>query len=266
MMLSPYHLPASEDEDKIVHSLEQQILLSSLPGAQEEPCRIPFSFVAESLERAYNNDAIGLKEKIAFNLVKTTIEHARDSSNASLEMLALLRICLPLYDNRSVYGFKTHKLLKSFAKAYEKCGGVSGRTASSNILTWIKRPIPVKHKRWVISMPEIAVAHAHALCFPHHSVKGSLSILDIAALCQRLTNMYKERHKEVVVAISPNVQITGIKVDKIAEVLATVIPSLDYLECKVLVRVLLRSVSMGIGIKTFTRYVKCCFKSYQKHD
>ena len=119
-MLSPYYLTSTEDEDQRVHKLEQQILLSSLPGAQQEGrCHIPFSFVADSLERAYTNDAIGLKEKIAFNLVQTTIEHARDCGDPSLELLALLRICLPLYDNRSVYGFKTHKLLKSFAKAYE---------------------------------------------------------------------------------------------------------------------------------------------------
>jgi hypothetical protein len=259
MMLSPYYFTTTEKEDGEVQRLEQQLLLSSLPLVPSSPVpfnenSLPFSFVAENLERAYNSNTISLKENIAFNLIHSAIECGKD--NPPLELLALLRICLPQYDNRSVYGFKTHRLLKSFAKALERHGGVSGRSASANLLAWIKRPIPVKQKKWVISMPEIAVAHAHALCFPHKldaTSQSVLSIRDIAALCQRLTNMYKEKHKEVVMASTGSKNFTITKVDKIAEVLATVIPYLDYLQCKILVRVLLRSVSMGIGVKTFSR-------------
>jgi hypothetical protein len=255
-MLSPYYLMASEHENSAVQKLEEQLLVSSLPPySQTSGGSIPFSFLAENLERAYLSSRMQEKQNIAYNLVQEVMHYATDKPE--LEMFALLRLCLPSYDNRSVYGFKTYRLIKSFAKAFEKCGGVSGRTASSYLSEWIRRPEPVKQKSALISMPELAVAHAHALCFPPTQQKHTLSIRDVAAFCQHLTNMYKEKHKEVVIAATmsehgTNKEIAGIKVDKIAEFLTTLIPFLSYLECKILVRVLLRSVSMGIGMKTFT--------------
>lgn len=256
--LSPYYLMTSDEENSAVQKLEEQLLISTLPPVAGGR-GVPFSFLADNLERAYHATALLEKQNIAYNLVHEVLQSATDKPE--LELLALLRLCLPSHDNRSVYGFKTYRLIKSFAKAFEKCGGNSGRAASSYLLQWLRRPEPVKQKRTLITMPEIAVAHAHALCFPSTTKKThALSIRDIAALCQHLTNMYKEKHKELVVAATmdehgANKEIAGIKVDKVAEFLSTVIPYLGYLESKILVRVLLRTVSMGIGMKTFTKAI-----------
>lgn len=245
LLLSPYHLVSSENEDNAVLQLENQLLFSAGKG-------MPFSTVAESMEEAYETSDQAIKHNTAVALTQEVL-HGQDSP--TLQLFTLLRLCLPLYDNRSVYGFKTHRLLKSFAKALEKSGGISGKTASAQLLAWIKCPEPVRRGNTIICIPEIAVAHAHALCFPHlrHGKRG-LSVGDIGGLCQRLTNMYKEKHKDLVLATveSGEKSITGIKVDKIAEVLASVLPQLNYAECKALVRVLLRAFTMGIGVKTFT--------------
>lgn len=261
--LSPYHLlpVSSEEDDKVIQQLENQLLFAPPSSHQNHARRgemIPFYFVADNLEKAYEASSTVVKQNTATMLTQEALLHCEH--NQTLEVFSLLRLCLPTQDNRSVYGFKTHRLLKSFAKALEKCGGLSGKTASAYLLDWIRHPIPSKRGKTLICMPEIAVAHAHSMCFPHSlSISRDrdrcLSTRDIASLCQRLTNMYKEKHKEVVVAATGeagNKNITGIRVDKIAEVLATVIPMLDYLECKTLVRVLLRSVTMGIGPKTLT--------------
>ena len=212
---------------------------------------IPFYLVSENLDRAYNSNNQEIKENIAFNLVQAALHTS--SENPLLEVVSLLRICLPLYDNRSVYGFKTNKLLKSFAKAFIKCGGYAGKNASDSLLEWIKCPVAVKVNGNVISMPEIAVARAHNISFPNQQDREILTLSDVAALCQRLTNMYKEKHKDVVLATigDGKKQISAIKVDRIVEVLSEFLPRLDYLECKILVRVLLRSVTLGIGVKTF---------------
>ncbi len=250
--LSPYYLLSSDDEDKVVQSIEKSIIFASASSVKS----IPFSIVAENLERAYTTNRQDTKQKIAFNLMQEALH--RPPEDQTIEVAALLRVCLPLYDNRSVYGFKTHKLLKSFAKALEKSGGFSGSNAAESLLTWIKRPIPVKHNTSLISMPEIAVAHAHSIRFPHSNIndKERLTLMDIATLCQRLTNMYKEKHVDVITATSAGegkTLITNIKVDKIAEVLGSILPRIDYLECKILVRILLRNITLGIGVKTFMR-------------
>ena len=245
-MLSPYYLISSAEEDALVQKLEQQLLFYS---PSPSTTSIPFLLLAEKLEEAYNTNSIAIKQNIAYNLIHETFHYAREN-NPSLCMFALLRLCFPPYDNRSVYGFKSHKLLKSFAKAFEKSGSVNGRKASSKLLAWIKRPTPTRNKSsTLISMPEVEVARAHALCFPAtRKPSKQLTILDIAAMCQRLTNMYKEKHKDALVMVHN----TAVKVDKIAEFLATELPHLSYVECKVLVRILLRTISLGIGLKTFT--------------
>lgn len=258
LLLSPYHLVSSDSEDVAVQQLEKQLLFATGKG-------MPFSLVAESMERAYDTSNQAIKHNTAVALTQEALQ-AQDSF--ALQLYTVLRLCLPLYDNRSVYGFKTHRLLKSFAKALEKSGGISGKSASAQILAWLKSPVPVKRGDTLICAPEIAVAHAHALCFPqtiHPGKRRTLTIGDIGALCQRLTNMYKEKHKDLVLATgteSADKTLTGIKVDKIAEVLTAVLPNLDYTECKALVRLLLRSITMGIGVKTFTGALGPGWESY----
>ena len=242
-LLSPYHLVSSDDADKSVLQLEKQILFPSSDAS------MPFSFVADQLENAYETPSNDIKRNTAVILTQDAI---KSNDNPALELFALLRLCLPSQDNRSVYGFKTHRLIKSFAKALDKCGGLSGKQEAAKLMEWIKQPVFVKRNNTLISMPEVAIARAHAICFPSCAKHAPrLTIRDVGSLSQRLTNMYKEKHKEVVVATGSSKSVTGIKVDKIAEVLATVLPRLDYTECKVLVRLLLRTVTMGIGVKTF---------------
>jgi hypothetical protein len=244
--LSPYYLTATDDEDRVVQTVERSIVFSPASRAS-----IPFELVSENLDRAYNTNRQDDKENIAFHLLQEALHTS--SENPLSEVVALLRVCLPLYDNRSVYGFKTHKLLKSFAKAFLKSGDYAGKRASDSLLEWMKCPVAVKMKNSVICMPEIAVAHAHSIRFPNQRERERLTLSEVAALCQRLTNMYKEKHKEMVMATTGDgkTQITAIKVDKIVEVLCEILPRLNFLECKILVRVLLRSVTLGFGVKTF---------------
>ena len=129
-MLSSYYLISSTEEDGLVQKLEQQLLFySPSPTATS----IPFSLLSQKLEEAYNTNSVTVKQNIAYNLIQQTFQYAREN-NPSLGMFALLRLCFPPYDNRSVYGFKSHKLLKSFAKAFEKSGTMNGRAASNTIL------------------------------------------------------------------------------------------------------------------------------------
>jgi len=262
LFLSPYHLPLShEAEEEAAHmrALEEQLVLSGgAPLPREAVGGLPFHYVAKALEQGRKENRAGRINMVA-GLVHEALEAAHASStNPTLQVLALLRVLLPSRDSRSVYGFKTTSLVRSFAKAIEKDGGVSGKAAAQELLRAIRTPHPDEDgHNHLVTLPEVAIARAHARCFLSATAGQQpltpLSLVEVAALCQKLTNIYKERHKQAVLTLTGRLGGRGamsVHIDSVAEVLGTVLTRLSYEECMVLVRLLLRTVPMGIGPKT----------------
>jgi len=257
--LSQYHLRLSNEEEEHMYALENQLLSPPQQQQASSSGLLPFHIVASLLEQARSIQTKGLTRKeqhmnIISGLLNEALEHP---TNPTLQVLALLRVLLPSRDSRSVYGFKTTSLIRSFAKAIEKDGGVSGKAAAQTLLQSIRNPRPDEDGPHLVTMPEVAIAMAHARCFLSSSTargKGpQLSLIEVAALCQKLTNIYRERHKQAVLTITSHMGGKGgmsIHIDSVAEVLGTVLTRLSYDECKVLVRLLLRTVPMGIGTQT----------------
>ena len=225
-----------------------------LHSHSKEPTGLPFKIVADALNASEQYPSLNSDKKTA--LVSALLDQALASrpDNPVIEVFALLRILLPQMDNRSVYGFKTTGLIKSFAKAMEKNGGLSGKAAASQLLEWIKEPKPFENGHGLVTLPEVAIARANSRCFPDTPQQAPLSIMDIAIICQRLTNTYKERHKQKVITLvdprNNDLSMMSVHVDSVAEVLAGVLPLLSYVECKLLVKLLLRTVPIGIGPQT----------------
>ena len=234
--LSPYHLPALHEDE-----LAQRMQLELVSSHARQPGGLLFKDVAETLELASREKATRQK-----NLVVGLVDAAIRSrpENPVLEVYALLRVLLPEMDIASVYGFKTSGLLKSFAKAMEKNGGLSGKAAASQLMGWKKEPKPVQNGDHLVTMPETAIAMAQSKCFG--AAQGKKSLVEVVAFCQKLTNIYKEKHK---ISLSSSLSF-NLHVDNVAEALGEVLPALSYVECKVLVKLLLRTLPMGIGPQT----------------
>ena len=258
-VLSPYLYALTQHDNETVQNLEKQLLTisdshhpfsSHQPHDQKEG--LPFKFVADTLEltsQKKGRNSIEQKKQLMVGLIQKAI--LSRPSNPSLEVFALLRILLPEMDNTSVYGFKTIGLMKSFARALEKGDSLSGKAAATQLLSWIKEPKPVldENQQHIIILPEVALARAHGQCFPSSSIVSTLSLVDVAALCQRLTNAYKELHKQQQVLVA-NIHTMNVHMDTVAEILGGILPSLSYVECKVLVKWLLKTVPMGVGPQT----------------
>ena len=237
--LSPYHIP-NQNQDDLARRMEMEL---SAPSQSQEG--LLFKEVAEILESATTS---GAKKK---NLVVELVNMAMKArpENPVLEVFALLRVLMPEMDITSVYGFKTPGLLKSFAKALQKSGGLSGKAASAQLLSWNKEPKPIEHGKYLITMPESAIAMAQSKCFASSHQHKKLSLLEVVAFCQKLTNIYKERH--VITLKNDKQLVAGPQIDSGAEALCEVLPSFSYVECKVFVKVLLKTLPiMGIGPKT----------------
>ena len=237
-MLSPYHFAISEAEEASMRALERQLVQPGLPRDG-----LSFHAVAETLERA-ELMPLAQKRSLVAGLVDQAAQH---NSNPALQVFALLLVLLPQLDNRSVYGFKVTGLLKSFAKAMEKEGGMSGKLCSAQLLEWIRAPVAVEAGPHLITAPEVTVARLFSKCFPEGR---GLSLVEAVAICQRLTHTYKERHKQAVLTLPSARRAVSVHIDSVAEVLAGVLPALSYLECKLLVKLLLRTVPIGVGPRT----------------
>ena len=248
-LLSPYHMFLNEEEEAHMHALEQQLLQQQ----QQRQTGLPFSVVALGLDQCAHKNSLKIKTNIVMGLMQEAMAHPE---NPTLQVFALLRVLLPSRDSRSVFGFKTTSLIRSFAKAIEKEGGVSGKAASQQLLRTIKEPQLDETGPYFISIPEVAIARAHGKCFSSRggsSSQNRLSLVEVAALCQRLTNTYKERHKQAVLTLTTRVggkAAMSVHIDSVAEVLGSVLPRLSYVECLVLVKLLLRTVPIGIGPNT----------------
>jgi len=238
-MLSAYHVNGSSGSSALAQQMEMELLASQQQGGGG----LLFREVAEALESAKQG-----QRRQQRNLVVALVDRAIQSrhDNPALEIYALLRVLLPEVDISSVYGFKTSGILKSFAKAMEKCGGLSGKSAAAQLHSWIKEPKPLEVGKYMVSQPETAIAMAQGKCFSSTaSSRPPLSLLQVVGFCQKLTNIYKERHK-----ISVGIAGGQHHIDTVAEALVEVLPSFSYLECKVFVKMLLRTLPMGVGTMT----------------
>ena len=237
----------TEEEEAQMHALEEELI-----QAHNKKRGLPFQTIAEGLDQCASIGKMGKKTKT--NLITGLMQEAMaHPENPTLHIFALLRVLLPSRDSRSVYGFKTTSLIRSFAKAIEKEGGISGKAAAQELLGTIKEPLPDESGPYFVSTPELAIARAHGKCFSSYSRGPALSLIEVASLCQRLTNTYKERHKQAVLTLTARMghkTAMHVHIDSVAEVLGSILSRLSYVECKVLVKLLLRTVPMGIGPNT----------------
>jgi ATP-dependent DNA ligase len=242
-MLSAYHhFGLTEAEEASMRALEQQLMQ---PEDLMPRDGLTFREVAEALDTAESQPP-ARKRSLVAGLVDHALHH---SSNPPLQLFGLLRVLLPQMDNRSVYGFKTTGLLKSLAKAMEKEGGLSGKASAAQLLQWIRAPHMVDSGPHLITTPEITVARLQSKCFGEP--RRRLTLLEAVALCQRLTLTYKERHKQATLTLSDRGAASmSVHIDSVAEVLGSVLPALSYLECKLLIKLLLRTVPIGVGPQT----------------
>jgi hypothetical protein len=241
-----------DKEEEPLQLLEAQLhRIAALPQYHMEatPEDLRFRTVADALDQAAELPP-ARRRNLVVGLVDRALQHPVDPT---LHLFALMRVLAPQTDNRSVYGFKTQGLLRSFAKALEKEGGISGKAAATQLLMWAREPKPNKSGKHLVTYPEMAIGMAHSRCFAAPQGPG-LSVVEVAALCQRLTDTYRERHVTTTVSLADgerrNNMLMGVHIDSVAEVLGPVLPKLSYAECKTLVKLLLRTVPMGVGPRT----------------
>ena len=191
-----------------------------------------------------------------FNSGGCDVGNSGGSRALLLERLALCRILMPSIDNRSVYGFKTTRLCKSFAKAFKDLNSMISEP--SDLTHWLSQPDMQagSHRGTVVTLPELAISMAFNKCFSSPPPPTQrVTVLDIARFCQELTDDYR-MHKSDGPSVQTYNSVTRqmvsetVVIDRIAARLRSILPRIDHRECRLLVRLLLRTVPIGVGPKT----------------
>ena len=187
-----------------------------------------FATVAHALEEAHAAARAG-NERAQAEVVRSLFVQAASAD----ERERLLRVLLPAEDRDRVYGMKTPKLLQTLARALDKAGR---HDVAAQLRRWV--PVPrrgtLRKAPTVVCTPESDFAVLLLRAAPPAQQPATLA--DVCALCERLTAMY----------------LGGGGDDARAEVLAELMQrgALDATTWPVFLRVLLKRVSMGVGLAT----------------
>ena len=232
-MPSAYHVgrPMAASARELIVQLP--LHFSLLEGRQS----LPFSELAYALEAI--GDTRVLKEQ--HEILTQLFERAKQvSGNSTLEMYLLLKMMIPSYDNECVYGMKTRRLTQTAADALRKVGRSDG---SASIKQWLES-VPLQNSmmakgKGIVCLPELVIA---AQCARASSATGpKATIANVAVVCRMLTTVYLSAQS------SPQQLETAQ-----SEILRQVIEEggLSFQEWIALSRLLLKKITMGVGLQT----------------
>lgn len=256
------------DHDKTIAALEARFSphaegLAILPQTAQRSRSMPFGRVVQVLELCSQTASRARQQEMVAELIAQT----NLSADPVVERMALYRILMPSMDRRSVYGFKTTRLCHSFRYALRRLDSSASAVTDARLQQWLRSPELTQGRRagTVICMPETAIAMAFGQCIrnsPHHRRQqgqqyAPLTIAEVVTLCQALTDSYTRKQREMLADSTQMLTAAGSRADKsrskydhVGELLAQVLPRMSYEECKFLVRLLLRTVPMGVGPMT----------------
>ena len=201
-------------------------------------------------ELAYALDAVGksvIREEQQ-EILTQLFEKARQiSGNSALEMYLLLKMMMPAYDNECVYGMKTRRLALAASDALRKLGRSEG---SATIKQWLKN-VPLQNSimakgKGIVCLPELVIAGQCARASlssygPGRPPPEPTTLVQVAVVCRMLTTVYLSTQ-------SSQQQLETAQ----SEILRQVIEEggLSFQEWLTLHRLLLKKITMGVGLQT----------------
>ena len=157
-------------------------------------------------------------------MVRALVEHCPPD-----EREALLRVLVPSEERARVYGFKTPGLLRVVARALDLADRPD---LGARVRRW--RPMPadslLTQHTAVVSLPEVDLARETARLFRASSER--LTLREVSALCDRLSGADEAQQSALLAE-------TLLRRGRMEDV-----------EWRLLLRVLLRTVSVGVGVQT----------------
>ena len=194
-----------------------------------------FATVANALTEAHAAARAG-NTPAQIELVRSLLAEAADAQTAE----QLLRVLLPSEDRDRVYGMKTLRLMRVFARALDKAG-------RPDLAAQLRKWAPSPHAGTLLRQPSFVCTpevdltlHAQLVLRPPHAQPATLA--DVCAACDELTGVYLRRNRaEDAVADLERGEV-------FAELLQT--GALGATTWLVFLRMLLKRVSMGIGFAT----------------
>ena len=230
--VSPYHRQHTETKS-LAKELILQLPLQIISGRAEYGS-LPFARLVSALDSLSNSSKKGEQHEILGQLFRMVLM----SPNARLEMYLVLKMLMPRYDNECVYGMKTRRLLQVAGAALRKMGRSDG---NATLQQWLKN-VPLQESilakgRGVVCLPELVIG---AQCVRASSrSSGSMSLVQVGVVCRLLTTAYLTSAPELLETAQ-------------SEIVREVIEhgGMSFQEWLVLLRILLKKVSMGVGPET----------------
>jgi hypothetical protein len=193
--------------------------------------RMQFATVAHALDEAHAAARAG-NERVQIELVRSLLAQSATEDEREL----LLRVLLPAEDRDRVYGMKTPRLLLTLARALDKVGRPD---LGAQLRAWVPMPRrgTLMRQPSIVSTPESDFAIL-AVRGQGANQRQPATLADVCELCDRLTTLY--------LGSAHNAE------DARAELFAEFMrrSALDATTWPVFLRVLLKRVSMGIGLAT----------------
>ena len=269
-----YQLQARESAIRSA-ALSSENFLSLLPLSFDpsiQKASLPFAEFCNALEtinsnRSATRDQIEILTQMfskAISIASSISNPDVRDKNVALEIYLILKMLLPHRDHSTIYGMKTHRLLKVISSVLKNQGRVD---SAAKIEQWIQNPIPqlklnpsasgssqasgnnygldVPEEEYeeefgssIIFAPEIIAA---TLCSSiAKSGGGAVTLQDVGALCRSLTNAYLRLGSQEI-DTSQNLESAQ------KNMLVEVSKYFTFNEWIVLCKIILKRVTMGVG-------------------
>jgi len=184
-----------------------------------------------------------ISKESSHELIVDLLSECMNKMNPKLEVYMLLKFLIPKQDHLSVYGFKTVRLIKLLGLVLSKQGRTEDAAALANFLKSPPLQESLLKKEGIVSLPELKIASV--MCSkPQSKQQYSLSLQDIGLFCKKLTEGY--------ICVSSS-ELDSFQVEAWLEIA----PFLSFEEWVCLIRIVLKKISMGIGMISFLRQIPC---------
>ena len=198
--------------------------VDAAPYGMAAPPPLRFIDVARALEEMHSV----ARQRKAHPLLMQQMVRSLTERCAASSMEDLLRVLMPSEERTRVYGFKTPKLLRVLGRAFDLANRPD---LGARVRRW--RPMPTdslltKHTT-VVSLPDVELAREAART--HRPSNERMTLEEVSALCDALSGASEERQSALLAEPLRNGRMEDV-------------------EWRLLLRVLLRSVSVGVGPQT----------------
>jgi hypothetical protein len=205
---------------------------------QESRDSMPFKFFCNAV---YQLGTSQVSKDASHELISDLFRECMSKPNPKLEVYILLKLLAPKHDHLSVYGFKTIRLIRLLSVVLGKQGRIDDAAALTN---WLKSP-PLQESllksEGIVSLPELKIAAV--MCSKNtNKSKYDLTIQDIGLFCRKLTEGY---------ICVPSKELDSFQVEAWLEIAQ----HLEFEEWVCLIRIVLKKISMGMGISNVLNQV-----------